>query len=205
MTETDPVGAAVAALEAGKLVVIPTDTVYGLACSPDDDAAVRRLSELKGRDAAQPIALVAATVDALVELVPELRGESETVARALLPGPFTLVLPNPRRRLPSLAGAHAATIGVRVPLVSGTAQAVLERVGAVAATSANLHGGADPRRIDQVPPEILSAVDAVVDGGELPGTPSTVLDLTGREPTVIREGAVRAAEALARVARARGQ
>ncbi len=198
-------GAAVAALEAGKLVVIPTDTVYGLACSPDDDAAVRRLSELKGRDSAQPIALVAATVDALVELVPELRGESESVARALLPGPFTLVLPNPSRRLPSLAGAHAATIGVRVPLLSGTAQAVLERVDAVAATSANLHGGADPRRIDQIPPELLSAVDAVVDGGELPGTPSTVLDLTGREPTVIREGAVKTAEALARVARARGQ
>lgn len=205
MIETERVGAAVAALEAGKLVVIPTDTVYGLACSPDDDAAVRRLSALKGRDSAQPIALVAATVDALVELVPELRGESETVARSLLPGPFTLVFPNPSRRLPSLAGAHAATIGVRVPLVSGTAKAVLEKAVAVAATSANVHGGPDPRRIDQIPPELLSAVDAVVDGGELPGTPSTVLDLTGCEPTVIREGAVKTAEALARVARARGQ
>jgi L-threonylcarbamoyladenylate synthase len=70
----------------------------------------------------------------------------------------------------------------------------------VAATSANLHGGPDPRRLSDVPAEILAGVAAALDGGELPGTPSTVLDLTGREPRVLREGAVPAAEALARVA-----
>ena len=79
------------------------------------------------------------------------------------------------------------------------------RSGAVAATSANLHAGPDPRRLDDVPDEILSAVAAVVDGGELPGTPSTVIDLTGAEPVVLREGAVPAAEALARVARGVGE
>ncbi len=82
------------------------------------------------------------------------------------------------------------------PLVTGATAELLERAGAVAATSANLHGGADPRGVEDVPPEILDAVGAVLDVGALPGTPSTVVDLTGPEPRVLREGAIPAAEAL---------
>jgi L-threonylcarbamoyladenylate synthase len=184
----------VSAVEAGQLVVVPTDTVYGLACRPDREEAVRALSALKGRSVGRPIALVAPSVDAVVELVPELAGR--TVPR----GPLTLVLPNPAGRLPWLAGVRPDTIGVRIPEAVGVAAELLGRVGAIAATSANLHGGPDPRRLADVPREILDAVDAVIDGGELPGTPSTVVDLTGPEPRVLREGAVPAAEALARVA-----
>ena len=84
--------------------------------------------------------------------------------------------------------------------MSGVAAELLERVGVVAATSANLHGDPDPRRLDEVPAEIIERVAAVLDGGELPGTPSTVIDLTGLEPRVLREGAVPAVEALARIA-----
>jgi L-threonylcarbamoyladenylate synthase len=182
-----------AAVEAGRLVVIPTDTVYGLACRPDLEEPVRALSALKARSAEQPVALVASSVDALVELVPELTG------RAVLRGPFTLVLPNPKRRLPWLAGARPDTIGVRIPDVSGEAEDLLERVGAVAATSANVHGGVDPGRLADVPRGLLDAVAAVLDGGELPGAPSTVVDLTGPEPRVLREGAVSSAEALRRL------
>jgi L-threonylcarbamoyladenylate synthase len=196
---------AVAALEAGEPVIIPTDTVYGLACDPENKDAVRRLSDLKGRPAEQPIALVAASVDVLVELVPELRGSSEAVARALLPGGYTLVLPNPARRVPWLTGGRPETIGIRVPDLAGPGRAVLERVGAVAATSANLHGGLDPRRLEDVPPQLRDAVAALVGGGELPGTPSTVVDLTGPEPRVARAGAVPAEVALARVAAALGE
>jgi L-threonylcarbamoyladenylate synthase len=193
---------AVAALEAGELVVIPTDTVYGLACTPEREGAVARLSELKRRSPEQPIALVGASVDALVGLIPELRGTSEAVARALLPGAYTLVLPNPAGRLGWLAGGRPHTIGVRVPDVTGPGQEVLERAGAVAATSANLHGAADPRRVEDVPEEIRGGVAAVVDGGELPGTPSTVVDLTATTPRIVRAGAVPAEDALARVAAA---
>ena len=200
---TDDVERAMAALEAGELVVIPTDTIYGLACDPENEDAVRRLSELKGRSPEQPIALVAVSLDDLHDRMPELRaGAGETVTLALLPGPYTLVLPNPARRLPWLAGARPATIGVRVPDVSGVARDLLERVGAVAATSANLHGGPDPRRLEDVPSEIRDGVAALVDGGELPGTPSTVVDLTGATPRIVRAGAVPADEALARVAAA---
>lgn len=181
------------AIESSQLVVIPTDTVYGLACRPDREDVVRTLSALKGRPLAQPIALVAAGAEAILGLIPELRVAS------LAGGAFTIVLPNPERRLPWLTGSRPDTIGVRLPEVSGQARDVLEAVGVVAATSANLHGGPDPRLLSDVPDEILDEVAAVLDGGALPGTPSTVLDLTGPEPRVLREGAVPAAEALARI------
>jgi L-threonylcarbamoyladenylate synthase len=184
----------VAAVDAEQLVVIPTDTVYGLACRPDLEDAVRALSALKGRSAGRPIALVAASIEAVAELVPELAGH------AVPRGPFTVVLQNPAGRLPWLTGTRPDTIGVRIPDAVGLASELLVRVGAIAATSANLHGGADPRRLADVPREILDAVGAVLDGGDLPGTPSTVVDLTGPEPRVLREGAVPTAEALARVA-----
>jgi L-threonylcarbamoyladenylate synthase len=184
---------AASAIAAGRLVVIPTDTVYGLACRPDREESVRALSAVKGRSPEQPIALVAGSLDAVVALVPEVAG------RHVPRGPFTLVLPNPARRLPWLTGAHPESIGVRIPAVGGDAADLLARVGVVAATSANLHGGADPRRVADVPRELLDAAGAVLDGGELPGTPSTVVDLTGPEPHVLREGAIPAAEALAQV------
>jgi L-threonylcarbamoyladenylate synthase len=126
-------------------------------------------------------------------LVPELPD-------GILRGPFTFVVANPMRRLPWLSGSRPETIGVRVPVVTGPAADLLRRLGVVAATSANLHGGADPRSLDDVPDEILTAAAAVLDVGALPGTPSTVVDLTGPEPRVLREGAVPAAEALRQVA-----
>ena len=184
----------VAAIESGEPVVIPGDTVYGLACRPDREEAVRALSALKGRSADQPIALVAAGVDALLELIPELPPSR------LRRGPLTLVLANPARRFPWLSGARPDTIGVRIPELSGVAAEFLGRVGVVAATSANLHGDPDPRRLDDVPAEISGRVAAALDGGELPGTPSTVIDLTAVKPRILREGAIPAAEALARLA-----
>jgi L-threonylcarbamoyladenylate synthase len=182
------------ALRGGELVVVPTDTVYGLACRPDHEEPVRALSVLKRRSPGQPIALVAAGVDALVALIPELP------LQGLLVGPFTLVVPNPERRLPWLTGARPDTIGVRIPVTTGPAAEVLAGMGVIAATSANVHGAADPNRLSDVSAEILEGVGAALDGGDLPGRPSTVIDLTGPEPRVLREGAVPAAEALARVA-----
>jgi L-threonylcarbamoyladenylate synthase len=189
----------VRAIEAGELVVIPTDTVYGLACAPALEPVAHRLSELKRRPPDQPIALVALSVQALLELVPELPART---LQAVLPSPLTLVVPNPAQRFPWLGGARPEAMGIRVPELTGPAADVLQQVGVVAATSANLHGGPDPRLLSDVPAAILDAVSAVLDGGELPGAPSTVVDLTGASPRVLREGAVPAAEALARVGRA---
>jgi L-threonylcarbamoyladenylate synthase len=194
---------AVAAIRAGDVVVIPTDTVYGLAATAHDAEAVRRLYEVKGRGAVQPTAVVAASMEVLLGEIPELRGRSETIARALLPGPYTLVLPNPGHRLAWLCGDRPDAIGVRVPGVAGPGLEVLERAGAVAATSANAPGGPDPRRLEDVPRALRGRAAAEVDGGELPGSPSTVIDFTGAEPRVLREGAAPSGPALRRVAAAR--
>jgi L-threonylcarbamoyladenylate synthase len=183
---------AVAAIRAGEPVVLPFDTVYGLAAREDDES-VRRLYALKGRRAEQPTALVAHDAVNLIERVPELRGEP------LITGPFTLILPNPARRYPWLTGTNPDAIGVRIPELTGLADEVLARVGVVAATSANHPGGRDPATVTAVPEDIRTRAAAVVDGGALPGTPSTVVDLTGSEPRILREGAFSTAETLRRL------
>jgi len=189
---------AVEALRNGLTVVLPTDTVYGL-CAVATRVATERMYALKGRPFGQPSALLAASVEQLLDAVPEL---DEHLVRALLPGPFTLVLPNRAGRYPWLTGETPQAIGVRVPELPASARAVVAAAGPVVATSANLPGGRDPRRLDDVPTELRERVAALVDGGELPGTPSTVVDLTADEPRVIREGAVSSSETFSRLERA---
>jgi L-threonylcarbamoyladenylate synthase len=189
---------AVAAIRAGRPVVLPFDTVYGLAAEPYREQPARRLYRLKGRGETRPTALVACDVDYLLECVPELRGRSATIARELLPGPFTLIFPNPARRFPWLTGVNQGAIGVRVPDVGGPCAEVLARVGALVATSANHPGERDPATLDDLPPDIRAAVVAV-DGGRLPGLPSTVIDFTEDEALVVREGAAPAADTLRRL------
>jgi L-threonylcarbamoyladenylate synthase len=159
---------AVAALRAGRVVILPTDTVYGLCALPGHEDV---LYELKGRDRSRPVALLAAEVDALVAAVP---GLDPSVLGPYLPGPYTLVV---------------GKVGVRVPNLPPVAAEVVRAVGVVAATSANLSGGPDPRRVEDVPAEIRAGCGAIVDAGELPGVPSTVIDLTGAEARVLRLGA----------------
>ncbi len=161
---------AVAALRAGGAVILPTDTVYGLCALPAHEDV---LFDLKGRDRSKPVALLAADIDSLLAAVP---GLDRPVLERYLPGPFTLVF---------------GDLGVRVPSLPRSAAAVVREVGAVAATSANLAGGPDPRRVEEVPEAIRAACGAIVDAGELPGVPSTVVDLTGEEPRILRQGAGR--------------
>jgi len=177
---------AVEAILAGQPVILPTDTVYGLCATASSAPAVEALYRLKDRPEAQPTAILAGDVEALLEAVPEL---PERVVRALLPGPYTLVLPNAARRFAWLTGGRPEAIGVRVPNLSADVAEVLHRAGPVVATSANLPGGPAPRRLEDVPRELRDAAAAEIDGGELPGVASTVVDFTGDEPRVLREGA----------------
>jgi L-threonylcarbamoyladenylate synthase len=188
---------ALAALRAGQVVLLSTDTVYGICVDAYREPPFRRLLALKGRPATMPVALLAADLDAILDAVPEARGRAAVVARALLPGPYTLVLPNPARRFRWACGTTPEAIGIRVPDLPPPALAVVRRAGVVLATSANAHGSSDPARVEDVAAEILDGVGAIVDAGVLPGRPSTVIDLTGPEPVVLREGAVAADEALA--------
>ena len=184
------IGAAVQALGRGRPAVLPFDTVYGLVALAEREHAVLAMYELKGRAATQPTALVAATVEQLLAAVPEL--QDEAAVPALLPGPYTLILRNPARRFQWLSGGNPAAIGVRVPDLPDETAHVVEQAGVVAATSANDPGGPDPATLEDVPRRIRAGAGAELDGGPVPGTPSTVVDLTGGAPRIVREGAVTA-------------
>ena len=192
---------AIAALRAGEPILIPTDTVYGLAADASSEAAARRLYRLKGRDDIQPTAVVFASLEQLYGCVPELVGDIAAVVDALLPGALTLVVANPAARYAWVCGDSGA-LGVRVPRLTDPVTQVVAAAGPVVATSANLRGDPDPRRVVDVSTIVVNGVGAVVDGGELPGVPSTVVDLTGSEPTILRDGAVAPAEVFARISEA---
>ena len=187
--QNEVVARAIAALRAGEVVVLPTDTVYGLAATADTVDGRDALYRLKGREMRQPTALVTGSLDALFQRLPELQGGLRDAVAALLPGPYTLVVPNPAGRFAWLCGDDPSAIGVRVPALTGSAADVVRAVGAVAATSANLPGGPEARSVEQIPAPLRAGAAVVVDGGELPGVPSTVLDLTGEKPRVLRVGA----------------
>jgi L-threonylcarbamoyladenylate synthase len=177
-------------IAAGGVAVFPADTVYGLACDPEDRAAVDRLYALKGRPPDKPAAVMFFDRDAaLAGLGPRTRALLER----LLPGAVTALLPNPEHRFPLACGPDPDTLGLRVPDLPS-----LRGAPPVLQSSANVAGGPDARRLDEVPRSIRDGADLVLDGGELPGTPSTVVDLREYEPsgawTIVRLGAVPAAE-----------
>ncbi|HYH91217.1 MAG TPA: Sua5/YciO/YrdC/YwlC family protein [Solirubrobacteraceae bacterium] len=178
----------------GGVAVFGADTVYGLACDPDNAAAVRRLYALKGRATGKPSAVMFFDAQLAVAALPELGPRTRALMGRLLPGGVTLLLPNPRGRFP-LAGGDG--LGVRVPDVPALRGVRLP----VLQSSANAAGAPDARRLDDVPEAIRRAADLVIDAGELPGTPSTVVDLRRFEDAgaweVVRAGAV-APEAVAR-------
>jgi L-threonylcarbamoyladenylate synthase len=183
------------------VALIPTDTVYGLACNPESESAVRRVYELKQRPPAKPAAVMFFALEPALESLTELGVRTRTAAAALLPGAVTLLLPNPGQRF-SLAcdplGTRPALLGLRVPALSGPL-AALAAVGLPAAqSSANFSGGPDPKRLADVPVELREGADLVLDGGELPGVPSTVVDLSEYEERgewrVVREGPLTRAE-----------
>ena len=175
---------------AGGVAVFPADTVYGLACDPERAEAVARLYALKGRPARQASAVMFFDAGPALESLPELGGRTRALLERLLPGGVTVLLPNPRGRFPLACAQDPGTLGLRVPAdspLAGVARPVLQ-------SSANLHGGPDARRPADVPAAIREAADLVVDAGELPGTPSTVIDLRrfefAGEWAVLRPGAV---------------
>ena len=177
-------------IAAGGVAVFPADTVYGLACDPEDRAAVDRLYALKGRPPAKPAAVMFFDRDAALDGLPP---RTRALLEQLLPGGLTALLPNPAHRFPLACGPDPDTLGLRVPALPGLAGAP-----PVLQSSANVAGGPDARRLSEVPREIRDHADLVLDGGELPGTPSTVLDLRGYEDagrwTIVRPGAVPEAE-----------
>lgn len=175
--ESDGAEAAKAALErciaAGGVVVFPADGLYGLACDPLDAAAIARIHEIKGRDDGKPSAILYFSPLAMRELVEELGPHTREAVGALLPGPVTVVVANPRRRYPLACREDPESLGIR--LIDGPLAGAM---CPLFQTSANLSGEPAPAAFEDVPAGIVAAVDLVIDGGALTGAPSTVVDLT---------------------------
>jgi L-threonylcarbamoyladenylate synthase len=185
-------------ISVGGVALFPADTVYGLATEPDSREGVERLYRLKGRPPDRPAAVMFFALDLALAALPELPRETRGAVERLLPGGLTLLLPNPARRFPLACGPEPERVGLRVPALAGVL-APLEAVSwPVLQSSANRSGGTDIRRVDDAEESIRAGVDLVLDGGELPGTPSTVVDLTRYHEdggyVVVREGAVPAVE-----------
>jgi L-threonylcarbamoyladenylate synthase len=185
-------------ISAGGVALFPADTVYGLATEPDSREGVDRLYRLKGRVPGRPAAVLFFRLDLALASLPKLGGGTRAAVERLLPAALTLILPNPEHRFPLACGPEPDRLGLRVPRLEGSLAPLAGVSVPVLQSSANPTGGPDPRRVEDVDEGIRSEVDLVLDGGELPGTPSTVVDLTSYESdgtwTVLREGAVSEAE-----------
>jgi L-threonylcarbamoyladenylate synthase len=186
-------------ISSGGVAVFPSDGLYGLACDPLDAGAIARIHRLKGRDDGKPSAVMYFSPLAMRELVGGLAPRLAPVIAALLPGPVTLVVPNPQRRYPLACRQDPGRLGVRLidgPL-AGTMCPVFQ-------TSANLSGEPAPGRFESIPASILERVDLAIDGGELTGVPSTVVDLTHYEETgewrILRAGGLSEGDLVAKLA-----
>jgi L-threonylcarbamoyladenylate synthase len=190
-------------MDVGGVAVFPADTVYGLACEPDSKEAVTRLFRLKGRPPDKPSAVMFFALDLALAALPEIGPRTELALRTLLPGPVTLLIPNPAERFPLCCGADPRTLGVRVPAFPPDLAALHGVRWPVLQSSANAAGAPDARTLDAVPAPIRAGADLVLDGGTLPGTPSTVVDLRAweldAEVAIVREGALPGAEVRARL------
>jgi L-threonylcarbamoyladenylate synthase len=191
-------------ISVGGVALFPADTVYGLATEPDSREGFERLYALKGRPPLRPSAVMFFQLDLALASLAELGPRTRTAFERLLPGPVTLLLPNPARRFPLACGPTPETLGIRVPALTGALEPLAAARWPVLQSSANPSGGADARRLADVDARIRAGVDLQLDGGELPGTPSTVIDLTSYERTgdyaIVRQGALSAGDVASRLA-----
>jgi L-threonylcarbamoyladenylate synthase len=183
-----------ACVAGGGVAVFPSDTVYGVCCDPEDARAAQRLYELKGRPPTRPAAEMFFALEPALRALPDLSLSERRALGALLPGPVTLLIENRSSDFAAACRSDPTTLGLRVPWLPERLHALCAMVDPVMQTSANLSGEPDARRLEQVPLALREGADLVLDGGTLPGTPSTVIDLRDYDANgrwhVLREGAL---------------
>jgi L-threonylcarbamoyladenylate synthase len=180
----------------GGIAVFPTDTVYGLGTHPDSVEGVHRLYWIKGRSPDRPAAVLFFDLERALAALPEVGLKTQAALDRLLPGPVTVLLPNPATRFPLACGAEPSRLGLRVPKIDEKITKLASVSVPILQSSANPTGESDPRSLDEVDPRIRRGADIELDAGVLPGTPSTVIDLSAYEESggfeVLREGALSA-------------
>lgn len=187
---TNDIEAAAAVIQGGGLCAVPTETVYGLAANGLDEAAVRRIYEVKGRPAVKPLSLMVAGAEAFGQYGADVPQSAYTLARAFWPGPLTIVV-KAAPCVPKLVLAGGDTVGLRCPQQEQT-QALLRACGLpLAAPSANPSGAPSPKTAGEVLAYFDGRIDAVIDGGACGlGRESTIIDLTGEGYQILRAGAL---------------
>jgi L-threonylcarbamoyladenylate synthase len=182
----------------GGVALFPTDTVYGLGTHPDSVEGVHRLYWIKGRSPDRPAAVLFFDLERALAALPELGANTREAIGRLLPGAVTVLVPNPSTRFPLACGASPERLGLRVPALGDRLAKLADVKVPILQSSANPTGESDPQTVEEVDPRIRRGVDIELDAGLLPGTPSTVVDLSHYEETgdydVLREGALAAAE-----------
>jgi L-threonylcarbamoyladenylate synthase len=178
----------------GGVALFPADTVYGLATEPDSPEGVGRLYALKGRRPDRPAAVMFFDLGLALAALPELPAPTRAALERLLPGAVTVLVPNPERRFPLACAGTPEVLGLRVPLLEGELAPLAAVSWPVLQSSANLSGAGEARSLEEVDAAVRAGVDLILDGGVLPGTPSTVVDLTAYDRdgsfAIAREGAV---------------
>jgi L-threonylcarbamoyladenylate synthase len=181
-------------ISVGGVAIFPADTVYGLATEPGSREGVDRLYRLKGRVPDKPSAVMFFQVEAALAALSELEPRTRQAVESLLPGPVTLLVPNPAHRYPLACGDEPDRLGIRVPRLEGALEPLASARWPVLQSSANRAGQPDARRIEDIDPGVRAGADLVLDAGALPGTPSTVVDLSAWEEggtvELVREGAL---------------
>ena len=177
-------------MSVGGVAVFPSDTVYGLACDAQSRVAVERLYRLKRRALDKPSAVMFFSLDLALAALPEIGERTRDALGRLMPGPVSVLLPNPGLRYPLACGADKLTLGLRVPDLP----AFRNVRWPILQSSANLAGGPEANQLSEVPDALRRAADMVIDGGRLPGTASTVIDLRRYEDEghwrLVRRGAI---------------
>ncbi|MFP3903819.1 MAG: L-threonylcarbamoyladenylate synthase [Armatimonadota bacterium] len=182
---------AAAALRSGELIVIPTDTVYGLACATSDAEAVKRIFEVKRREATMPLPVLVGRRQDVTQMAANAPDALKTLGARHWPGPLTIIVPKSEAISDVLTGGYP-TVGLRMPDHPVTLR-LLRRSGPLAATSANISGHPAPVTVHDIEQEILDDVSIVIDAGPCPvGQASTVLDLTQTPPAILRQGSISA-------------
>lgn len=177
-------------IRSGGVVVYPTDTFYGIGVDPKNPAAMRRLFEIKGRKADQPILLLIKNAAEVADWAAEIAPYADELMKQYWPGPLTLVFKAKPAVLPEIT-AGTGTIGLRVPGTELARELLRFLDTALTGTSANVSGGPSPRTADEAKASIGDVVDLILDGGMTAGgLPSTILDVRTGRPKVIRQGAV---------------
>jgi L-threonylcarbamoyladenylate synthase len=178
----------------GGIIAFRTDTFYGLGADPFNAAAIKRIRKLKGREGDKPILLLISDEQQISRFISKRSSLFAEIAKRFWPGPLTIVGPA-RDELPEELTAGGKTIGLRLPADEHVRAIVRACGGALTATSANLSGHPDARSASDVATYFSTGIDLIIDGGEVSTTkPSTVLDLSGTEPRILREGAISASD-----------